>query len=191
VTADQLSSGRDERPRRLRSLLGLGVLSVVVLLVLGARWESQRQLDALLAAAGDTEKVVQDSRRSLGGMVQYSNGLLARTDLTPSQRGAVLDSMAVDADRYPPRVAAPRTAVEQVRPLPWDDDLRRAREAYLVRIDAWTAFVAAAQQEPDTLLWERRATRPAREAAVKALEAAAGGRSPERLDQVRTAMLRR
>lgn len=70
-------------------------------------------------------------------------------------------------------------------------ELARARTAYLERIDAWTSFVARAQEQPDTLLLEPRTTRPAREAAAEALLAAADGRSSEQLDDVRAALLRR
>jgi hypothetical protein len=185
VSDDQIVSGRDDGPpRRLRTGALLLVAALVGLAVLGARWESQRQLDALLAAATDVEQVVHDSRVSLGGMVQYSNGLLARTDLEPAQRAAVIDSMVVDAQRFPPRVAAARSAVEQVRPLPWDEELRAARDAYLARIDAWTGFVTSAQEQPQSLLYERRETRPARVAAAEALAAAAGDRGRVLVEQL-------
>lgn len=191
MTSDQLVSGRDDgRPHRLRGVALVVVAVLVALGVVGARWESQRQLDALLAAAEDAEQVVRDSRTSLGGMVQYSGALLARPDLEPAQRAAIVDSMAVDAQRFPPRMAGPRAEVVQVRPLPWDDDLQRAREAVLARIDAWTAFVAATQERPDTLLLERRVTADARQAAVEALVAAASGRSSDRVERLSGELLR-
>ena len=190
MTVDELASGTERRRPRLR--LALVLLAVLAVAAYGvARWESDRQYEALLDAAVDTEKVVQDSRRSLGGLVQYSNALLARSDLAPAQRAAVLDTLAVDARRFPPRVEGPRAAAAAVRPLPWDGELRAARDAYLARVDAWTRFVAAAQDEPDSLLLERRATRPAREAAAEALAAAADGRAPDRLAQVQAALLGR
>jgi hypothetical protein len=185
VTADQLLSGRDDdRPHRLRAVVLLALVVVVGLALVAARWESRRQLDALLAAATEVERVVHDSRVSLGGMVQYSNGLLARSDLEPAQRAAVVDSMVVDAQRFPPRVAAARAEVERVRPLPWDDDLRAAREAYLARIDVWTGFVTGAVDLPESLLYERRETRPARLAAAEALAAAAGERGQGLVEQL-------
>lgn len=70
---------------------------------------------------------------SLGGLVQYSNALLARTDLSPQQRAAVLSTFAVDAERFPPRTTEARQALERVRPLPWDGELREARAALLAR----------------------------------------------------------
>jgi hypothetical protein len=190
--ADELTGGRaDPRSRpRVPAALLLAVL-------LGAaghgavRWESARQYDALLAAAAHAEQVVVDSRRSLGGLVQYSSGLLARTDLQPAQRRAVLASFAVDARRFPPRVEQARAQAAAVRPLPWDGELAQARDAYLTRLDAWTGFVAAAQDQPDTLLLERRATRQARLDAARTLDAAADGRSSHRLDLVRDALLGR
>ena len=192
MTAEQLASGADDARPRTGLRVGVVLAAVLVAALYGVvRWESDRQYDALLSAAVDAERVVQDSRRSLGGMVQYSSGLLARTDLGPEQRAAVLDSFAVDAERFPPRMQAPRAAVADVRPLPWDGELRDARDAYLARVDAWTGFVAAALEEPETLLLERRATRPAREQAAAALEAASDGRGGDRLATVRDALLGR
>ena len=191
MSADVLSGGDERPPRRRRTAL----LVVVVLLVVGAvgleRWERQRQLDALLAAAADAEQIVLDSRRSLSGLVSYSGAVLARPDLEPSQRAALLSSFAADTSRYPPRMARPRSAVAQVRPLPWDGELEQARAAYLARIDAWTSFVASAVEQPDTLLLERRSTRPARETAATALVAAADGRRDARVEEVRTRLLSR
>jgi len=169
--ADLLTSGRDDGRGGSRRRRAVTVL--VVLLVVGAvaaeRWESDRQRDALLDAAVAAEAVVQDARRSTTGMVQYTGSLLARPDLDVAQRTAVLDSLAVDARRFPPRIAEHRAAVAQVRPLPWDEDLADARAAVLARIDAWTAFLDSTAQQPETLLFERRATRPAREQAAQAL----------------------
>jgi hypothetical protein len=192
VAVDELASGREDV--RVRSGLALASLLLAALAAAGwglARWESARQYDALLEAAVDAEQVVRDSRRSLGGLVQYSGGLLARTDLAPAQRQAVLASFAVDARRFPPRVQGARAQAAAVRPLPWDGELAVARDAYLARLDAWTGFVAAAQDQPDTLLLERRATRQAREDAARALAAAADGRSSDELDLVRAALLGR
>jgi hypothetical protein len=187
---EELTSENVAAPRRTWWVLALVALLVAGGLA-GIRWEEQRRLDALLAAAEDAEQVVNDSRRSLGGLVRYSNGLLARTDLAPEQRAAVLDTFAVDAQRFLPRMAGPRAAVADVSPLPWDGELADARDAYLARIDAWTGFVAAAVEEPDTLLLERRATRPAREAAAAALIEAADGRVDERVGELRTTLLMR
>jgi hypothetical protein len=183
------TEGGSASPRR-RALL-VAVVAVAALVFVGARWESERQLDALLTAATDTEAVVHDSRRSLGGMVAYTGALLSRSDLEPAQRAAVLDSFAVDAGRFPPRVEEPRAALERVRPLPWDGDLAAARDAYLERIDAWTRFVSEAQDSPDTLLLERRATRPAREAAAEAVQDAADGRRAEQVAALSEALLGR
>lgn len=166
-------------------------LVVVVLAAVGVgveRYEHQRQLDALLTAAADAEQVVDDSRRSLAGLVQYSSQLLSRSDLAPEQREAVLASFALDAQRFPPRMARPRAALEDVRALPWHDELASAREAYLDRVDAWTAFVDGVQADPSSLLFERRATRPSREAAAQALSAAA---DDERVREISATLLSR
>lgn len=178
-----------------RSRLGGAVLAALLVLGLAAvaleRWESRRQLDALLQAATRAEQVVQESRRSLGGLAQYSGGLLARSDLGPAQRAAVLDTFAVDARRFPPRVADARAALDRVRPLPWDDELADARAACLARIDVWTAFVEAAQAEPDALLLERQATRAEREAAARAVQAAADGRAGPQVAALTESLLSR
>lgn len=190
--ADQLSGGDDRAPRGRGRSVALVLLVLLAAALYGAeRWESRRQLDALLTAGTEVEAVVGDSRRSLGGLVQYSNGLLARTDLSPKQRAAVLSTFAVDAERFPPRTVEAREALEQVRPLPWDGELRAARAALLARVDAWTGFVAGAVEAPDTLLLERRATRPAREAAAAALEDAADGRADDRVSALQQALLSR
>jgi hypothetical protein len=191
-TADELSGGSD-RPgwsRRRRWLL-VALLVAVTAAAGGAQWESRRQLDALLLAASDVERVVQDSRRSLAGLVHYSSALLTRTDLAPEQRAAVLGTLAADAQRYPPRTQAPRAALAGVRPLPWDSDLREARAAYVARLDAWTALVEAAQDDPLRLLYERRDTRDQRQAAARTLEAAADGRAAEQVAALQRDLLGR
>jgi hypothetical protein len=190
--AEELAGGSDRPGRRGRRTAGLVALLVVALLGTGAeQWESRRQLDALLVAAADVERVVQDSRRSLSGVAGYSAALLARPDLGPEQRAAVLSTFAEDARRFPPRTAPARVALEQVRPLPWDRELHAARKACLARLDAWTAVVEDGQDEPLLLLQERRTTRAEREAAAGALRAAAGGRAAEQVDSLRQSLLRR
>lgn len=192
AVTDEIAGAREPTPgSRWRAGVAVALVALALGLLALERYESQRQLDDLLAAAADTEQVVGDARRSLGGLVNYSNGLLARTDLEPEQRAAVLDSFAVDAGRFPPRMEQPRAAVEQVRPLPWDDELAGARQAYLDRVDAWTAFVASAVDAPDTLLLERRATREVREQAAAALLEAADGRSAAAVTEIREALLSR
>ena len=52
-------------------------------------------------------------------------------------------------------------------------------------------FVEQAQAEPDTLLLERRATRPAREEAARAVEAAADGRATDAVGRLSRAMVSR
>ena len=193
MAADTLSGGADDAAPRRRWLFPLLIaLAVVALAATGLeRWERQRQLDRLLDGAQATEQVIADSRRSLAGLVTYSEPLLSRSDLEPAQRAAVLDSLAVDAARFPPRLLAPRSIIEDVRPLPWDDDLETARQAYLERIDAWTALVDATRAAPEDLLFERRLSEPEREAAARALLEAAGDRSADRVDDVRSSLLPR
>ena len=144
------------------------VVAVVLLLAAGLlveRRERGQRLDAFLAAAAASEQVVTEARTSLGGLVRYSNGLLGRTDLRPTQRVAILDTFALDAGRFVPRMEQRREAVAAVDPLPWDRDLAAARDAYLARIDAWLLQIEKAQEDPDRLLRERRDTRLARVAA--------------------------
>jgi hypothetical protein len=187
--ADELHGGRPER----RGRLGLVALLLVALAGAGyavERYERDRQLDALLAAAEDAERVVSDSRVSLGGMVRYTGALLSRSDLSDGQRAAVLDSLVTDARRFPPRVEAARSAVESVRPLPWDGELADARAAYLERIDTWVALVEASDQDPGALLQERPRTRAVRTAAADALTAAADGRRADQVAEVREVLLR-
>ena len=102
-----------------------------------------------------------------------------------------LSGGADDAARFPPRLQRPRDTIEDVRPLPWDDDLARARDAYLARIDAWTALVESTRDAPEDLLFERRLTEPERQAADSTLLEAAGDRSAERVDAVRSSLLPR
>jgi hypothetical protein len=181
AAVDEIASGRERAP----SLLRLVALGVVLALVAGGvavlRWERQRQLDARISAASSAERVVSDQRRSLAGLFRYSEALLGRSDTQPAQRAAVLASFSADAARFRPRIAAPRAAVAEVRPLPWDADLAAARPACLARIDAWSAAVEAGRDDPDLLLAEPRDTRAARARAADALETAAGSSGGEAL----------
>jgi hypothetical protein len=166
----------------------------VLLLLAGAVVERQvrsARFEQFLTAAGDAEQVVTEARTSLGGLVRYSNGLLGRTDLRPTQRVAILDTFALDAGRFVPRMQARREAVAAVEPLPWDGDLAAARDAYLARIDAWLLQIEKAQEDPDRLLRERRDTRLARVAAADALEEVAGRRSPDEVEALTKALLTR
>jgi hypothetical protein len=184
--------GSEPRPvsRRRRALVAVVALLLLAGLALD-RWERSRRFEAFLTAATDAEQVITDARTSLGGLVRYSNGLLGRTDLRPTQRVAILDTFALDAGRYVPRMQERREAVVAVDPLPWDRDLAAAREAYLERIDAWLLQIQKAQEDPDRLLRERRDTRLARTAAADAVEQAAGRRSRDEVEALTKALLSR
>lgn len=164
---------------RRRPVLRLLVVALAVLAVAGyagVRLDRGRQVDALIAGAAQAEQVVSDAERSLAGLVRYSQGTLSAPDLGAEQRDAVLQSFVRDAERFRPRMAAPRARVAGVRVAPWDGRLREARTAVLARIDAWTAALDAARAEPDRLLTQRRDTGALRGRAAASLVTAAGGR---------------
>lgn len=169
-----LSGAPDDAPASRWPRVVLALLLLVGAGAAVAQWEQQRQRAALLAAVEDAERVVGDSRTSLAGLVAYSSGALAQPGLGAPQRRALMSTFAQNAQRYVPRMQARRDAVADVRVLPWDDALRRARAAYLERMDGWTAFVTASLEDPPSLLLERRYTRADREQAVTALRTAAG-----------------
>ena len=165
---DVLSGSPDTPPRRWpRVLLVLALLVGVGVAV--EQWERQRQREALLAAAADAERVVGDARTSLAGLVRYSGGTFAQAELGGPQRQALLDTFAADTRRFVPRVAGPRQAVADVRVLPWDDELRRARAAYLARLDDWTSYAGGSVDDPESVFFERRVTSEERSRAAAAL----------------------
>jgi hypothetical protein len=192
VTAAPDVLGDDVRPPSRRRRAALVLAAAVLLAGVGVeRYESDRRFAELLAAATAAEQVVTEARTSLGGLVRYSNGLLGRTDLRPTQRVAILDVFALDAGRFLPRMQERRAALAAVDPLPWDRDLHAARDAYLARVDAWLRQIESAQRDPDLLLRERRDTRTTRAAAAEALEEAAGRRSSEEVAALTTALMSR
>lgn len=186
---DALVSG-PEPSRRRRALL----VVVVVLALLcaagavAARWERQRQLDALVGAAAEAERVIAAQHTSLYGLYGYTAAELARTDTGAAQRAALLAVFSTDAGRFRPRMAAPRAQASSVHPLPWEGDLSRARAAVLARIDAWTAAIDASQADPDRLLSERRDTQAERVGAADALLAASDGHADAALAGVLTSL---
>jgi hypothetical protein len=187
--ADEILGGDPSARARGRLVAVVVVLALLAAGVVGVRWDQHRRLDALVSAAADAEHVIGESRTSLGRLYQYSDAVLSHPDMAPEQRAAVLHTFAVDAARYRPRVERPRRAVAGVSPLPWDDALRAARQAYLARVDAWTAAVDAGQTDPRVLLVDPPALRRSRIEAADALERAAGGQRTAALDAL-TALLR-
>lgn len=174
VAPDVLAGGLGDAPPRRWPRVLLALLLVAGVALAAEQWERQRGRAALVDAALDAEQVVVSARASLAGLVAYSGGTLARSDLAASQRQALLSTFARDAQRFVPRMTARRDAVAAVRVLPWDDDLRAARQRYLERLDGWTSFVTATGDDPGSLLLERRHTREQRERAAAALRTAAG-----------------
>ena len=177
AATDEIVGGESRPPRSRRPAVVLVVvLALVAAGLAGVRWEQRRGLDALVSAAGDAERIIGESRTSLGRLYQYSDAVLSHSDLAPEQRAAVLHAFAVDAARFRPRVDRPRRAVVAVSPLPWDDALRAARRAYLARVDTWTADVDAGQSDVRVLLVDPPAMRRARKDAADALDRAGGNR---------------
>ena len=166
--------GSPETSRRARTLVAV-VLVLLVLGLAGDRWQSERELDRLLAAVADGEQVIHASQASLTGLADYQSDLLHSPDTPQAARAAAYDNLASDARRWHPRVAARQEQVTSLQMAPWHQDLREAREAYAVRVQRWTEVLERYAGQPQTGGDPRGEVADARDAARAALLVAAGG----------------
>ncbi|MCW2615067.1 MAG: hypothetical protein JWN08_2061 [Frankiales bacterium] len=146
-TVDELGSEPRTASRRTRLLVAAVVVLVVTALV-ADREQRDRESDELLAAVTAAEAVVLDSQRSQAALAEYQAALLGG-DVLASARASAYDLFATDARRWLPRLDAPARAVETTGVLPWHGDLRRARDAYALRLQRWVEVLERTATAPE------------------------------------------
>lgn len=167
-------SGAEPVSRRTRSLV-LAVLLVVALAFAADRWQSERELDQLLAAVADGEQVIDRSQSSLSSLVEYQAPLLAGGDVPAEAQKSAYANLSRDAARWQPVLDGPRRRVAEVRMLPWHQDLREGKAAYAVRVQRWADVLEQTRVDPQRSLQTRNEVGRSKADALDALLAAAGG----------------
>ena len=168
---DLVSSGAEPASRRSRALL-VTVAPIAVLAVGADRWWADRERTRLGAAVLAGEKAVSGSSTSLTGLAAYSSRLLYGTDVPPGVRRSAYLNLGEDARRWVPRVQSAQQRVESTDVLPWHHGVRRVREAYDLRLQAWADALARFADEPETGVGVGAAVTQSRDAARDALRAA-------------------
>ena len=175
TTYDVLGGPGRDAPRRVprRWLAALVVLAALAWG--GDRWAQARELDRLVGAARTTEVVVGASAESLRSLQEYQSAALGGQG-SPALRASLLGNLGHDAARWTPQVDEQRRAVAAVWVLPWHRGLRRARAAYLARVQGWSQYLSQVQLDPALRFGGRPDLRNDRETAAGALAAVGGGR---------------
>ena len=175
TTYDVLGGPGRDAPRRVprRWLAALVVLAALAWG--GDRWAQSRELDRLVGAARSTEVVVGASAESLRSLQEYQSAALGGQG-SPALRASLLSNLGHDAARWTPQVDEQRRAVAAVWVLPWHRGLRRARAAYLARVQGWAQYLSQVQLDPAQRFGGRSDLRTDRETAAGALAAVGGGR---------------
>ena len=146
TTYDVLGGPGRDAPRRVPRRL-LAVLALLAALAWsGDRWARARELDRL------------------GGRG------------SPALRASLFGNLGHDAARWTPQVDERRRAVAAVSVLPWHSGLRRARAAYLARVQGWSEYLSQVQLDPAQRHGPRLDLRHDRDIAAVALAAVAGDR---------------
>lgn len=175
TTYDVLGGPGRDAPRRVPRRL-LAVLALLAALAWsGDRLARARELDRLVTAARTTEVVVGASAESLRSLREYQSAALGGRG-SPALRASLFGNLGHDAARWTPQVDERRRAVAAVSVLPWHSGLRRARAAYLARVQGWSEYLSQVQLDPAQRHGPRLDLRHDRDIAAVALAAVAGDR---------------
>lgn len=146
---DYIEGGPPERSRRrwpwitAAVVAGVAVLaSLVLILDWGAR---SVEMNSLVKAIESSERVMGETQDAVTAALEEAN---EQGQLTPEQRQATLDELAVIAASGRDAVAAAGRRVANVRVLPWNRAIVSARTAYLAHSQAWIDYLAKASEDP-------------------------------------------
>ena len=173
--------GSDDPPRRRgRGLRLLAPAVLVVLSVLADRWQTDREVDALLdRAAAGTESVRYADGRVLG-TVRYAAPAMLSPSVRPQVRASLRDLVRREAAGQVGDLRAERAAAADVLVLPWHGAQRTARDRWVEYLDARVAYLDGVAADFAELYREHPELEEARGRAGQAYRSAA----PDETDRI-------